>query len=173
MKQRSKIVLFLFAITAYLLSGCVEKEQYPLIPVIKYAGFMVDTTAQGYDSIGIVTITYTDGDGDLGLDSTDTAEPYLYNYYFTFMQMKEGVLQPVELPDSTINFNARIPILTPSGKNKNISGEISRTLELYQAWSALSSDTIGFEIYVKDRALNVSNIVQSPLYILKRPAGSK
>lgn len=171
MKRSSKIMLFLFAITTALLVSCVEKEQYPLEPVIKYAGFMVDTTAQGYDSLGIVTITYTDGDGDLGLDSTDTVEPYLYNYFFTFKEMKNGILQPVELPDPAVNFNARIPILTPTGKNKNISGEIVRTLELYQAWDALSSDTIGFEIYIMDRALHVSNIVESPLYMIRRPAG--
>lgn len=169
MKLSSKIVLFLLTITSGLVVSCVEKEQYPLEPVIKYAGFMVDTTAEGYDSLGYVLITYTDGDGDIGLDSTDTVEPYLYNYYFTFKAMKNGILQPIELPDTAINFNSRIPILTPSGKNKNISGEISRTLELYQAWAFLSSDTIGFEIFIKDRALNVSNVVQSPLYIIRRP----
>lgn len=152
-----------------MVASCVEKVQYPLEPVIQYAGFMVDTNALGFDSLGIVTITYTDGDGDIGLDSTDSVEPYLYNYYFTFKAMKNGILQPIELPDTGINFNSRIPILTPTGKNKNISGEISRTLELYQAWPFLSSDTIGFEIFIKDRALNISNVVQSPLYIIRRP----
>lgn len=169
MKRSSKIVLFLFVITAVFLNACVEKEQYPLKPVIKYVGFLTDTTKLGYDSLGYVLISFTDGDGDIGLDSTDTSEPYLYNYYFTFKQMKNGVLQAVELPDTNINFNSRIPYLTPTGNNKNISGEIMRTLELYLAWPFLSSDTIGFEVFIKDRALNISNVVESPLYVIKKP----
>ena len=42
------------------------------------------------------------------------------------------------------------------------------TLELYFARQILQSDTIAFEIYIKDRTLLESNVVKTPLFIIKR-----
>ena len=84
------------------------------------------------------------------------------------MQLIDNKLEEVKPVDSSINFNARIPILTPAGKNKNIKGDISMTLELYFASQMPQSDVIAFEIYIKDRDLNKSNVVVTPMFTIKR-----
>lgn len=152
-----------------IFSSCIKEEQYPIEPKIEYQGFAVIQDVNGNDSIGMLSITYTDGDGDIGLYDSDTAEPYKYNYYLRLFYMKNGSAVELIPADTTLGFNARIPILTPAGRNKNIKGEINRDLELYYAWSQLGSDTIGFEIYIKDRALHSSNIIQTPFYIINTP----
>jgi len=119
--------------------------------------------AAGNDSLGFLKISYTDGDGNIGLYDWDTVEPYKYNFYVKMFQMKNDSLQEIIFPDSNINFNARIPILTPTGKNKNIKGEIEMLIELYYASPILKSDTIAFKLYIQDRDLNKSNVIETPL----------
>jgi len=166
MKPASKIVLFSVLL---IMASCIKEEQYPIIPEINYQGFQVLKTADNHDSLGLLTISYKDGDGDIGLNSWDTVEPYKYNYYLTFLYQKNGQLLRLEPADTSLTFNSRIPILTPAGRNKNIKGEISMELQLYYAWPVLESDTIGFEVYIKDRALHTSNVIQTPLYIISKP----
>jgi hypothetical protein len=169
MNVLSKILLIGLILPFLVLTSCIKEEQYPLEPVIEYQGFAVVKDINGNDSIGMLSLTYTDGDGDIGLYDSDTAEPYKYNYYLRLFYMKNGSAVELVPSDPSLGFNARIPILTPAGKNKNIKGEINRDLELFYAWPLLETDTIGFEIYIKDRALHSSNIIQTPFYIIKTP----
>jgi hypothetical protein len=169
MKTKSKILLFVFLALVLGLTSCIKEDQYPVEPVIKFEQFAVLPDINNYDSIGQLTISYTDGDGDIGLYDYDTVEPYKYNYYMKFLYQKNGKMVELLPADTNLGFNARIPILTPAGRNKNIKGEISIDLGLTYAWAALGSDTIGFEVYIKDRALHSSNIVQTPLFIISKP----
>ncbi len=168
MKLYTKISLFLLILLFTGLTGCIKEVQYPLKPEIEFGGFSTMRDVSGKDSVGLITISYTDGDGNIGLYAGDTVEPYKYNYYLKFMQMINHQLIEFKPPDTTITFNARIPILTPAGKNKNIKGDITMNLELYFAREALQSDTIAFEIYIKDRNLLESNVIETPLFIIKR-----
>ena len=168
MKIYTKISLFLIVALITALTGCIKEDQYPIQPQIEYGGFATLKDNSGKDSIGAITIAYTDGDGDIGLYAYDTLEPYKYNFYLKFMQVINNQLVEVQPVDTSITFNARIPILTPNGRNKNIKGDIKMYLELYFARQILKSDTIAFEIYIKDRALNKSNVIQTPLYLIKK-----
>ena len=167
MKIHTKISFFLLISLIACLSGCINEEQYPLRPQIEFGSFATARDVNGKDSLGVITISYTDGDGNIGLYSWDTVEPYKYNFYLKFMELVNNELMEVK-PVGSIPFNARIPILTPVGRNKNIKGEITRTLELYFAKPVLKSDTVAFEIYIKDRTLLESNIIETPLFVLKR-----
>lgn len=170
MKTTTKINLFLPFLIIALISGCTEKVQYPIEPSIEFQGFATAKDITGKDSAGQITLSYTDGDGDIGLDSTQIEEPYKYNYFIKIKQLIDGNL--VEFvpppPNDSATFNARIPILTPNGRNKNIKGEIKRTIQLYYALQFLLSDTIAFEIYIQDRALNKSNVVNTPMFIISK-----
>jgi len=168
MKINTKISLILLILLTAGLTGCIQKEQYPVKPQIEFAGFATVKDISGKDSIGAITISYTDGDGNIGLFSWDTVEPYKYNFYLKFMQLVNNELVEVKPVDSSVTFNARIPILTPVGKNKNIKGDITMYLELYFARQTLKSDTVAFNIYIKDRTLLESNVIQTPMFILKR-----
>ena len=168
MKLYTKISLILLISFFAGLTGCVKEEQYPLEPIIEFVGFATMKDISGRDSIGAVTISYTDGDGNIGLFAWDTVEPRKYNYYLKFMQYINKQLVEFKPSDTTITFNARIPLLTPVGRNKNIKGDITNTIELYFARQLLQSDTIAFEIYIKDRDLNASTVVETPLFVIKR-----
>jgi hypothetical protein len=95
-------------------------------------------------------------------------EPKKYNFYLKFMELVNNELVEVKPVDSTLTFNARIPLLTPVGRNKNIKGDITMYLELYFARQILKSDTIAFEIYIRDRDLNNSNVIETPLFLIQR-----
>ena len=168
MKLNTKISLFLLILIFGALTGCIKEQQYPIEPIIEFGGFATAKDISGKDSVGQVTISYTDGDGDIGLYESDSVEPLKYNFYIKFMQYTNKQLVEVIPPDSTGTFNARIPILTPNGRNKNIKGDITMTLQLYFARQFLLSDTIAFEIYIKDRALHKSNVIETPMFIIKK-----
>jgi len=169
MKTRSKITLIFLFLTVLGLTSCLKKEEYPIEPVIRWESYSVLPDANGYDSLSYLKISYTDGDGDIGLYNSDTVAPYKYNLFVKMFQMKNGSLQEIIFPDTNLNFNGRIPILTPTGKNKNIKGDIEMMIEIYFARPILKSDTIAFDVYLMDRALHKSNTVSSPLLPVRKP----
>ena len=150
-------------------TSCLKKEEYPIEPVIRWESYAVLSDANGYDSLSFLTISYTDGDGDIGFLNRDTVAPYKYNLFVKMLQMKNGSLQEIVFPDTNLNFNGRIPLLTPPGSNKNIKGEIEMMIEIYFARPILLSDTIAFDLYIMDRALHKSNVVSSPLLLVRKP----
>lgn len=168
MKTNTKIKLILLFLVIAGLTGCIKEEQYPIIPRIEFQGFGTLRDITNKDSLGQILISFTDGDGNIGLSESDSVEPYKYNYYLKFLQYHNKQLVEVKPVDSSLTFNSRIPILTPNGRNKNIKGDIYMTLELYFARQALLTDTIGFEIYILDRDLNKSNVLETPLYIINK-----
>jgi hypothetical protein len=168
MKIYTKITFFLLISIVAGLTSCIKEEQYPIIPHIEFGGFATAKDITGKDSLGAISISYTDGDGNIGLFAWDTVEPKKYNFYLKFMELVNNELVEVKPVDSTLTFNARIPLLTPVGRNKNIKGDITMYLELYFARQILKSDTIAFEIYIRDRDLNNSNVIETPLFLIER-----
>lgn len=162
-----KSILFLSIVLALTISACQSFEEYPVVPHIEFESFAVIKNNQGIDSLGFLTISYTDGDGDIGLREGDTLPPYDINFYLDLYQYLDDSLRKFIFPDTNVNFNARIPDLTPSGVNKAIKGDIEYEFELYQMVPFLESDTIAFEIYILDRALHQSNVIMTPLFVLE------
>lgn len=153
-----------------MFASCREKEEYPLEPVLEFANFISYRTYEDIDSLGILTISYTDGDGDLGMPPWDTG----VNFFVSYFVMDNGELKPGTRYNpstgeiDTINFNARIPILAPDDYSGWIKGEIEDTINpLSNPTSSKLLDTIMFEAQVVDRAGNKSNVVQTPLIVVK------
>ncbi len=117
------------------------------------------------DSLVLVTFSYTDGDGDIGLSETDTASPfkfgqlYFHNLHVAyFVNNGSGYFKqvnPFSPSNDTIHFNERIENITPSGKNKAIEGEF--TLIIPANPFDIKPKDVKFEIELIDRALNISN----------------
>jgi len=170
MKLNTKIHLIVAILVLVVLSSCVKEEHYPIEPVLKFAGFGVIKDVNDKDSVGVLTVSYTDGDGDIGLYDYDTLEPYRYNYYLRFFQMHNGEAVEIMPVDTSVSFNGRIPLLTPTGRNKNISGEISMFMDLFYARPLFLNDTIDikFEVYIKDRAMHTSNVIETPLFTIRK-----
>lgn len=181
MKKQCLIVVFLFLLVAV---SCQKKVEYPIEPHIEYTGFTylmkADSTFSGE---GVVSFSYTDGDGDLGLDDADTMPPFgfhdthYYNMEVDYLKLVNGeyVKTPLLSPHvpsnpadtlvlyDTVTFSARFPRLREGEDLKAISGMMEYRLTVQNPFSP--NDTIKFEIRILDRALHVSNVIQTePIY---------
>lgn len=183
MKRITNIGFVAIILVMLVYSSCRQFEDFPDEPVIKYDNFLIETEAEtGITTRGVLAITYTDGNGDLGLAEWDTLPPhnygslYYYNMIITYYEMHFGEWEQTDLvywnnedqQFDTLTFNARIPVLTPLTGNQAIKGFIQDTLFLYNPLSEKEYDTIKFDVFIIDRDLNESNTVETPTIIVQR-----
>lgn len=180
MKYLIKLSLIFSVLAVLAVISCKRIEEYPPEPTITYLDFekIFNTTDSIFDR-GILKFEFTDGDGDLGLAKNDTFPPfnpgskYYYNLIIDYFEVRNGVETSVPLTFynteteqfDTIYLSARIPLLTPKGSNKTLSGEIYDTMFIYNYYSDF--DTLFLKFKIVDRALHESNIETTP-YIVRR-----
>jgi len=163
MIKNSKVSLFVMFLLVLGLTSCLKRNNFPDVPQIKYLDFVKYANTQGKDSIGVLMLTFTDGDGDIGLSQGDTFPPYdvnsqyYYNFYIKYFEKQNGNFVEVVLP---LPNNSRIPNITPEGQNKTLEGEIDVSLYINNPLSTF--DTIKFEAFIYDRALHQSNTIETP-----------
>ena len=149
-------------------AGCMKKESFPDTPQIGLNGFQLVFDTSLYAKKGVLSVTFQDGDGNLGLSERDTLSPYdksgpyYYNFVITYFEKQNGVFKTVTLDPP---FSGRLPLLSPNYPNKAIKGVIVDTLPMNPA---PVFDTVKFEVFLYDRALNKSNVVTTPEIILRR-----
>jgi hypothetical protein len=156
---KSLLVSGLFLIATF---SCVKIQTLPPEPYVEFTSFKVfDTvdilgnTAKG----GTLKFYFEDGDGDLGLPPPATGQTYdTTNLFLTLYRKAGGVMVPAPENDPLKPSDYRIPYMERLGQNKILKGYISVTF-LYLFYS--ESDTIRYDFYIKDRALNVSNIAST------------
>ena len=173
--------VFFILLATVLLTACQEKMDYPIEPRITYQGMAyvinADSTLTGEV---VVSIGYTDGDGDLGLDDADTLypfgpnDPHYYNLIIDYMKW-DGT-QFVETPllswnqqtqsYDTMSFNARFKRLVFNDEEKPISGTIDYRMMVYNPLSP--DDTVKFRIHLIDRALHESNTIETEAVVIAR-----
>jgi len=154
-----KILCFFFIAGILLFFSC-KKQQYPLEPVIEFKSQSKNTMLQnGRDSM-VLTFSYTDGDGDIGNDSTDNiflidkrTEQSLATYRFPNDtnskpgEFRKGELQLIVYSGCCI-YN--------SGTVSNCSPNPNHVL-----------DTMRYLIEVRDRSGKMSNRIESEDIILE------
>ena len=161
-----KFVLhFLFIIPCslflVLFTSCMERKKYPIVPYIEFVSFEKIDNGTPIDNECILTIFYTDGDGDLGnLDEKDSTT----NYFIVYQEKQDGVY--VILEELIEEFNASLPRIVPSDKKQSIDGTIQRKLIFNNPRSPY--DTIRFECWLVDRAKHVSNHIFTPEIVVKK-----
>lgn len=151
--------LFLLVLTF----GCVTPPEYPIVPAIEYLRMTKDTLPRGSMSDStLVTLSFTDGDGDIGRKDT------VSDIFIT--DNRDGNVTP-----------GRIPFVPELGASNGIKGEISVVIDnsccifpppdtLYDGcFDVLPQhpyDAVIYSIYIKDRKGNMSNTVElPPIYI--------
>jgi len=167
-------ISFIFVSGSLFIFFCSCTKPTPVSPTPQITFQSVQQINYGvqYNDSFDFTINYSDGDGDIGLSQSDTLPPfnpgsaYYYNLYVDYYE-KLGknfvkVVPPLTALD-TIGWYFRMPVITTEGKNKSISGTISFGILCENA--PVYSDTIMFKIYIYDRALHKSNVVQSPVLV--------
>lgn len=166
--QKVKIRYYLPALALLFLglSSCGDQTRgYSDVPAIQLLKVETVKGALGKDSLLEITFSYTDGDGDIGLTDGDTLPPYnagsqyQYNLLVYIWEYSNGQRIPIQLAGDKVRFSRRIPDIQPTGKIKEISGEMTvrydaRPLILYP-------DTVVCELTLVDRALNMSNTIKT------------
>ncbi len=165
---------YLIGLLFLTMASCQKPVEYPLEPKIAYVGFTYlmnpDSTFSGE---GVISFSYTDGDGDLGLDDADTLSPfgfddsYYYNMWVDYLKCVNGEFVKTPLLSwnvqtqsyDTVSFNARFKRLRDSEVPKAISGTMDYKLMVQNPFSP--EDTVKFEIRIFDRALHESNVIQT------------
>jgi hypothetical protein len=168
MKKYIQISLIL---TGFLLlfGSCYKRSDYPDIPHIELADAHKINKGQDLDSF-YFTISYLDGDGDLGLAQSDTfapynKPPYFYNFFIEYYEKVNGDFRRVKPILSggnidTIGYYYRFPVLNSSDKPKTIKGEL--TVGILHGIAPVYSNIVKFKIYIYDRKLQKSNVVETP-----------
>lgn len=169
MNRLSKIGLFVAAVGLSMLSACLPHNNFPDQPVIEFKEFKKIPTDDGIDEKGVLVLTFTDGDGDIGLGQGDTLPPfdpnseYYYNFFTRYYEKQNGEFVEIELD---IPNYFRIPVLTPIGQNKTLEGDIEVELFINNPFS--DYDTIKFDAWIVDQALNESNVVETGEIIIDK-----
>lgn len=158
---------WLFAVMCILFASCKKEEKYPVIPHIEFLS-LEDIRSESSGMDVRLTFKFQDGDGDIGLDEDDTDSPfdtasvYYYNCFISYFEKQNGEFVKVELP-STLNM--RIPRLSDYDE-ESIEGEIY--LDMYANNPFSTFDTIRYELYIVDRALNRSNTITTSEFIVQK-----
>lgn len=157
------MVRFLIPIGLLLtLSACLNPPEYPIEPQIEYLrmtkNFMVQNQLNT-DSL-LLTIGFTDGDGDIGLDGGG------FDLFIT--DTRDNFMPPAY----------RIPKVPEQGIGNGISGEISFIIYTTCCFfpngqdpctpsASYPVDTLSYLVYIKDRAGHQSNIIETPPILLQ------
>ncbi len=162
----ARSILFL---STLFLSSCIDKDEFPPEPYIEFRSFTKINNTLGYDDKGILSLYFTDGDGNIGLAQGDTFPPYdtgsmyYYNFFITYFEKQNDTFIEIELPFTN---NSRIPVLNSSEQDQPIKGEIDIELFINNYYS--DYDTIRFDAFIVDKDLNHSNTISTPEIIINK-----
>jgi len=162
--MRRLIVVGLVLMT---MGSCLKREEFPDRPDLEFISvFLNPNPTNQTDSIGFVKFGFTDGDGDLGLNPSDTfgefaqGQPYHYNLFIHYFEKQNG--QYVEF-EPLLPFHVRFDNLTPTGADKTLEGEMDVGIFVRPG---TPFDTVRYEMYIVDRALQHSDTIVTPDIIL-------
>ncbi|MBI1315367.1 hypothetical protein GC167_00700 [bacterium] len=163
MKRPHSKVLHTLAVAAIAMgagTACTRENDFSDIPFLRFESYEQQTQTVGGVTLDnlLVRIYFTDGNGDIGLEQSDSVPPYDVNLLVrTFEPDGDTVVEVFDY-----DFDTRIPNLTPEGQNKALEGVIEFDMDV----SLRGSDSLQFSFVLLDRALNRSNEVFSPLIVL-------
>lgn len=140
-----------------LFSACVKEKKFPPEPVIAFKEYI----SHGLDSADCI-ITFKDGDGDIGIESSDSSTPNDFKMKYLYKDI-DGVFKPFDMLPATpamdtLYYDYRVPNLTPEGQYKALDGEIKAKLRASPIYGP-GHHTVKFEITLRDRAGHLSNMV--------------
>ena len=161
-----------------LLAACVKPEQYPIEPAISFKSY--DNTIYQTGSRITATLSFTDGDGDIGyedISSGGNPTRYVCNFVDTtpiiritdsLNLFKSNVFYN-EVKDNCIN-NFNTAFVPNNGKYKSVQGEIEIyfTANCYKQCTTTNCvDTQYYYFRIRDRAGHYSNVIKTPSVLVQ------
>jgi hypothetical protein len=134
--------LFILFVSFSMISSCKKDKKIEIstTPVIEFLSITPSTAVEYQDKITI-TISYKDGDGDLGENAPDVK-----NLFLTDLR-------------NNVTYQYRISQLGPSGQVTPIQGTLTVELKNTAITNGTSSQAVSFSLYLKDRTGNSSNSI--------------
>ncbi len=173
----TKNVILIFISAVFLVFSCKKPEVLPNEPAIEFVSIRTIDTVDNPDLgnpviYNKIKFKLTDGNGDIGNEVLDEDNPSFYNNTFVKLLRKEnGIFQEhliISLRGDTIPLEYRLPVVPISGgQNKTLRAHVFLLLEGINL-EKFTFDTLKYEIYVKDRAGNVSNTIETDEVIIPR-----
>jgi hypothetical protein len=177
----------IFGLLTFLgvLTGCVKEPEWSTVPSISFKQIQKITkiSNDGFggkakiDSV-VMSINFRDGDGDLGITQAELkANPTKYkdfrNFEVNVMLKKNGNFIPINFSPSLgglMNFKFK-----GDQKPGPIEGSVDYSTQFvyafYKGYSPLfteKNDTLKFQIFIRDNALQASNVVETdPIVIFQ------
>lgn len=167
MKRHISTIVFFVLVVAIMAQFCVKPPDYPKEPKIEFLSLSKNFLKQGKakgDSL-TVSLSYTDGDGDLGYPDNDPTPSVFIR----------------DDRDSFSKFEYQLPYVEPQGAGNGISGEISIVVPtsccIYTTPEGVELpceyvpadflyDTLYYFIKIRDRAGHYSNEIKAGPIIL-------
>lgn len=113
----------LLSFLAFITGACFDAPQFPSSPQIEYAGLeFIDSPNPGeFDSL-ILTLTFKDGDGDLGLSRQDPrhlSDPFHFAYFY---QENNGQVEPIATQSGYIDqYEFELLLIPDASKGKLVT----------------------------------------------------
>lgn len=159
--------LFVLGLLLTFMAACVSTPDYPAEPIIGFISLSKDVVDVGNsftDSL-TVTISFTDGDGNLGgnqdINST-CSEQAVCEYESDTSCFNDPAFDffAIDLRDSCYQF-VTLPDIEPDGNVKAVSGEFEVTINVGCKCSGANcpDEKTAFQIVIRDRANNFSNVI--------------
>lgn len=166
-------------IVSILFSACITEPDYSDVPAISFTGVQSSPSAtQARADSLTISLGFQDGDGDLGLQSSDSLPPFslfngdgtenefFFNYFVTFEKKNNGTFELVTLPDTDIpvSLNGRFPPLNTLGRKVTLEGDLHYSFLVFYGGNfspIQANDTLRFKIKIADRTLNLSNEIET------------
>jgi len=230
MRENAKYIsgIALLLLLGLFVSSCLTPPEFPVTPAIDYFDVTFQKGASDFDADTLaVTVSFQDGDGDLGLSKDfDNGPPYNNLFYFvkpdgTFLRLSDRNNPPYDtLPAYTFpyyctnyvvedidtfyvqqnkyhhnyfvkyftkkngvyeefnwvtafdpicgeTFNGRYLLLGNPNREKPLEGKLKYKMSSAGFELLFRQDTLMLEIFILDRALNQSNTIRTPDFVLK------
>lgn len=166
MTLRNKLTILILVAGIVSVTSCINAPNFSDVPAIEFISFsntLMNQAPLNSDTT-VVTLKFTDGDGDIGFGSNKTGE----NIFV--IDNRTG-----EFYD-----RFRVPAIPPQGANNGVSGTINMVLlntccvfppqdsiPACESPSQFPTNELTFTIYMEDRAGNKSNEIITPIINLR------
>lgn len=190
-----KLKAFLFIGILLTCTTCLTKPEFDQIPSIEFLGitkvFIPGDTTGGVGvggSIGgsgsdfiTISVRLRDGDGNVGLNPSDTAEPFQpfimidgenivnekrNNYIVNLYRKVDGEFVLFEFDSEGFVIEGTIPRLKDDDENGPVEADLDYSFVIRSSTYEFRNDTVRFDVKVLDRDLNESNTIVTDTLVI-------
>lgn len=170
-----------------MIGSCKQDEQFSVIPVVTFDGFVKYADAAGKDTAVDFVFLLKDGDGDIGFADNefnsacgaDNSNLYLAyeekrgagyfpkKFWQQVTDISSNCDTTVYFDSVQVKFNQRMQFIEPPGNSKSIEATVTYRMD-YVSAVVLLSNAGRFKFHIRDRANHKSEeVTTSDLMLIK------